>query len=218
MKSFWPKIKVLSVIVLSSLTMGVKYSHATVITINPSADGAIYTCSSCNPVSDGGYVLVANYIQGIVEFSLDQVNQPITSAILSLNPYGLPLHGETIEVYGYASTDGILTAADGFAGSFLGAWDMPVGLGYGQDTYFDVSDFLSTIDSPYVGFNLRSYTGTDVFSSLEYNYGHPSQLTVTTVPEPASLLLLFVGITSLFIIRKNKIRISPESNEVSAQD
>lgn len=39
--------------------------------------------------------------------------------------------------------------------------------------------------------------GTDVFSSLEYNYGHPSQLIVSTVPEPGSIILLMVGISVL---------------------
>jgi hypothetical protein len=44
-------------------------SHATIITINPTADGSIYTCPDCNPVSDQGYVLVDGYIQGVVKFS-----------------------------------------------------------------------------------------------------------------------------------------------------
>ncbi len=204
-----------SSLVLFLLIFSAQTSGATAITIDPVADGSIYTCDSCNPVANDAYVLAAGYIQGVVEFSLAQVNQPIESAIFSLNPYALPLFGETMELYGYASTDGVLTAADGFAGVFLGLWDLPV-LGYGQDTYFDVSNFLSTINSPYVGFNIRSYSGTNLFSSLEYNYGHPSQLTVAfapePVPEPSTFILLSAGIISLIAFRRRthkKLMVNP---------
>jgi hypothetical protein len=164
--------------------------------INPSDDGSIYDNGN---VVTFAYLLCSGYIRGVVEFPTDSINGQITSATLSVNPYALPLWGPTVHVYGYSSTDGILTSSDYNAGIFLGNWTLP-DLGYGQDAYFDVTSFLKTVTTPYVGFNLRT-DDTDVFSSLEYNYGHPSQLTVKTIPEPATLFLLTLG--GLFL-RKRK--------------
>ena len=71
-------------------------------------------------------------------------------------------------------------------------------LGFGEDVYFDVTSFVAGTNAPFLAFNLRT-TDTDVFSSLEFNYGHPSQLLVTTtaIAEPAPLALLFAGLFAL---------------------
>jgi len=150
----------------------------TVNVIDPSDDGSIY--SDGNVITDA-YLMADGSIHGVVEFSLDSITtDSIIEATLSINPYGLPLHDETVDIFGYESNDGILTSNDYNAGTFLGTWVMPEGLGYGEDTFFDVTDFIRTVDSPYVGFNLRTDDG-DFFSSLEYNYGHPARLT-TVIP------------------------------------
>jgi len=51
---------------------------------------------------------------------------------------------------------------------------------------------VSTTHAPFLAFNPRSEEG-GVFSSLEFNYGHPSQLLVTAeaaqAAEPASIVL-----------------------------
>lgn len=120
-----------------------------------------------------------------------------------MNPYGLPLWGSTVDVYGYGTTVGSLIAADANAGALLGTLILPANLRYGQDAYFDVTSFVASTHSPYVAFNLRS-TGMDVFSSLEFDYGHPSQLLVTTVPEPSSVALIAVGLLALRTRRGSK--------------
>lgn len=171
-------------------------AYASPITINPISDGSLYTCGGCNTVSDGAYVLTSGYIQGAVKFSTAAIVGSVSNALLSLNPYGLPLWDSTVDVYGYGTTIGALDVTDANAGSFLGTLTLPTNLGYGQDVYFDVTSFVASASSPYVAFNLRS-TGTDVFSSLEYNYGHPSQLLVTTVPEPSSIALITAGLLVL---------------------
>jgi len=170
-------------------------SYATLITIDPTADGSLYTCAGCNTVSDGAYVLTSGYIQGDVKFSTASITGSVAKAVLTLNPYGLPLFSPIVDVYGYGTTIGALDVTDANAGTFLGAFTLPANLGYGQDAFFDVTSFVAGAHSPYVAFNLRS-TDTDVFSSLEFNYGHPSQLLVT-IPEPSSFALIAAGLLAM---------------------
>ena len=171
------------------------------LTINPNSDGSIYTCDGCNPVSDSSSVLVAGYIQGVVKFSSAEITAPVAQAFLTLNPYTLPLFGRNLEVYGYGTTLGQLDETDGNAGALLGTLVLPLNLGFGEDAFFDVTAFVNAVNAPYLGFNLRSAGGTDDFSSLELNYGHPSQLLITfLVPEPpvgalfVAALLVYCGV------------------------
>ena len=89
-------------------------SHADPIPliVNPTSDGSLYTCTGCNVVSDGGYVLVSGYIQGAVKFSTAAFVGTATQALLTLNPYGLPLFGTSVEVYGYETILGQLDVTD----------------------------------------------------------------------------------------------------------
>lgn len=175
--------------------------HAAAIAINPTSDGSLYTCATCNTVSDGAYVTTGGYIQGAVKFSTSQITTGFSEVQLSLNPYGLPLSSPTVDVFGYGTTIGALDVTDANAGTFLGTLTLPAGLSYGQDVYFDVTSFVSSIQSPFVAFNLRS-ADTNVFSSLEYNYGHPSQLLITSVPVPSSVVLLSTGLLAVFRTRR----------------
>ena len=174
-----------------------KSANAIPIVINPVDDGSIYSSGS---VSSSAYLMASGSIQAVAEFSTSDISGSVSQALLSVNPYGLPLWGSTVYVFGYYSFDGKLTSSDYDTGTFLGEWGIPSTLGYGEDTYFDVTSFINGITSPYAGFNLRTDSGgTDVFSSIEYNYGHPAQLIVTSspVPEPATMLLLATGIAGL---------------------
>lgn len=184
-------------------------AHATAdVTINPTSDGSLYVCSGCNVVSDGAYVLTAGYIQGAVKFSSAPIaGGHVTQAFLTLNPYGLPLWGNEVAVYGYGTTEGQLTVADADAGTYLGTLTLPPNLGYGQDAFFDVTAFVASTQAPYLAFNLRS-EGSNVFSSLEYNYGHPAQL-VVTVPEAGSTSLALGGLLLVGLLgaaRRNTLR------------
>lgn len=163
--------------------------QATIYTLLPSDDGYV---TQNNGINDGGYLLVgANGWDGEVIFPLSSIQGTITSAILTVNPYGEPLYGNPVDVYGRGDTSGLLAQSDFGLGSFLGAWTLP-SLGFGQDASFDVTSLFSSLNAPYAAFSLRS-GGVDVFSSRNYNLGHPSELIITTVPEPSTISLSIIG-------------------------
>jgi PEP-CTERM motif len=175
-------------------------------------DGSIYTCNGCNTSPNRSYVLVTGTVAnggvvGDVDFSTAAFEGNLASAIFSVNPYALPLFGTQLTVYGYASSSSTISIADLASPMFIGTWTLPSNLGYGQDAYFDVTAFLQSVQTPYVDIILMG-SGTDVFSSTEYNYGQPPQLTVTT-PEPSTAILLFLGISVLcFSLRMRKTEVS----------
>lgn len=173
-------------------------SWAAATVINPSDDGSIY---SSGYVVTNQYLMSDSGVHGIVVFSTDSIATSNSQATLSVNPYGLPLWGNPVAVYGFQSNVGYITSSEYNAGVFLGNWYLPSNLGYGQDAFFDVTAFLQNANSPFVGFNLQS-GGTDVFSSLEYNYGHPSQLTVTAVPLPSTAFLFAPSLVGLLGLAK----------------
>lgn len=154
--------------------------------ILPVSDGTIY---STNTAITNQYIIASFSLQGALEFAAFDTGQYL-SFQLALNPYALPLFDSTVSIYGYGNADGVITGADYNAGAFLGTLTLPPNLGYGQDAFFDVTDFVRNVPGAYFGFNLRTDSGTDVFSSLEYNYGKPSRIVATVVPEPSTAALL----------------------------
>ena len=156
--------------------------------ITPSSDGSLYVCDGCSVVSDGDYVLVSGNVQGAIKFPTAAFAGAgkVKKATLSVNAYGLPLWDLTVDVYGYGTAQGALEAADANAGQLLGTLTITAGAGYGEPLLFDVTTLVRKVKAPYVAFNLRTDAGTDIFSSLEYNYGSPSVLIVKTARLPAS--------------------------------
>lgn len=191
------KIAIVSLMFAAFALTSPATSHGGILVIDPTSDGSLYVCAGCNVVSEGAYVLVSGYIQGDVKFASNSISGTVTQALLSLNPYALPLFGGEVAIYGFGTSIGALDESDADAGVLLGTLVLPANLGYGEDVYFDVTSFVTGTNAPFLAFNLRT-TDTDVFSSLEYNYGHPSQLLVTTaVAEPAPIALIFAGLFAL---------------------
>jgi len=190
--------------IIAGTLLGLSSSIANALLIDPSDDGSIYSNGN---VSDSAYLMASGSIQAVVEFSLSGVGSSVSSAQLSLNPYGLPLWDKTVDIFGFSSNDGILTSSDYNAGTLLGTLTLRDDLTYGEDSFFDVTGFINSVSSSYVGFNLRT-TGTDVFSSLEYNYGHSAQLNVENVdvPEPSTLAIMLLGLGGIFTTRFKKAR------------
>jgi len=171
------------------------------ITLNPADDGSLYTCNGCNPDPSRAYVLVSGYIVGEVDFSTSSFKGQVVNALFSVNPYALPLFGPQLDVYGFASSSSTISQTDLVSPTFIGTWTLPTNLGYGQNAFFDVTSFLQSVQTPYVDIILENSGGTDVFSSTQYNYGHPSQLTVLT-PEPAAGALLLLGFPFVYLLRR----------------
>jgi hypothetical protein len=181
-------------------------AHAAPITINPVGDGTLYVCDTCNVVHNGDYLMASGYIQGDAKFSAAVLTGPVSQALLSLNPYGEPLWGPDVAIYGYGSTDSQLDLSDANAGTYLGTLVLPQNLGYGQNVYFDVTSFINSIEgkSPYIAFNLRT-ASTDIFSSINYNVGHPEQLLLgAAVPEPSTLALFIAGLLAVVAVLRRR--------------
>ena len=192
------KVAMVSMVLAAFAMTSPAISHGGVLVIDPTSDGSLYVCPGCNIVSEGDYVVVSGDIQGEVKFASNSISGTVTQALLSLNPYGLPLAGNEVSIYGYGTAIGALDDSDANAGTLLGILILPANLGYGEDVYFDVTAFVAATNAPFLAFNLRT-TDTDVFSSLEFNYGHASQLLVTTstLAEPAPGALLLAGLAAL---------------------
>lgn len=163
--------------------------------VKPTSDGTVFACDGCNGVSEGAYVTLTSTGQGEIKFSMAELHARQSEVLLAINPYGEPLWGKHVDVYGTGTSTPQLVNADVDTGTFLGTLVLPDGLGFGQDATFDVTNFINGVHAPYVAFNLRS-DGLDLFSSIEYNYGHPSELlaTAAAVPEPANASLMLAGL------------------------
>jgi hypothetical protein len=152
------------------------------VSIIPSDDGYVqppYVTTEDYLIAGENYF----YGYGVVEFPVKNIRHAkIDSALIAVNPYGLPLNALVLKVYGYESKNGRVDLSDFSAGELLGQWELPADLDYGEETFFDVTNFLRTVKTKFVGFRLESPTPTqyDLFSSLEYNLGTPSRLIVTT--------------------------------------
>jgi hypothetical protein len=144
----------------------------------PVADGSVYYDGA---VITSAYVTTSGSdIHGDLQFASFH-SADYGSVQLELNPYGEPLFGNPVSVYGYDNAAGQLAGSDYSAGTYLGALVLPANLGYGQQVLFDVTAFVHSVTGSFFGFELQS-PGTDVFSSTAYNYGTPPEL--IAVPEP----------------------------------
>lgn len=189
------------------LVLGGSAHAATTVTINPTSDGALYTCSGCNPDPSYSYLLVAGYIQGDARFSTASIGGAVSHATLTVTPYGFPVWDD-VDVYGYAASDGAITIADANQGIFLGTMTIADMLQDGPD--LDITSFIASSAAPFVGFNLRTHTpqiGAVVLGSSLY--GTPAQLTVTfaAVPEPTTWAMMIIGFFGVGGLARRKARV-----------
>jgi hypothetical protein len=134
---------------------------------------------SSGVVNRGLYLDAAANIHGGLEFAAFNASQD-ASILLELNPYGLPLFGPVVSVYGIDGGTGTLVSSNFDTGTLIGLWTLPVGLTYGQVATYDVTAFVKSAKGPYFAFILVA--GGDLFSSTTYNYGTPPELYVIGPP------------------------------------
>jgi hypothetical protein len=155
------------------------FIQATPVSIIPSDDGYV----GPDFVFTEDYLIVGDdiYGRGVVEFPIKAFKHDVESAVLAVNPYGMPIHAPVMNVYGHESQDGRVDLSDYSGGVFLGQWVVPEDIDYGLETYFDVTDFVRGVNKKYVGFTLQAAPPGiyNLFSSLEYNLGSPARLIVT---------------------------------------
>jgi hypothetical protein len=178
---------------------------ASTTTINPTSDGTVYSCSGCNSVFANSYVTIGGAAQGIVKFSSLSVPAEITQATLSVNVYQLPFLAPSISVYGYETAQSTLSLSDINAGTYLGAFTLPPDLQQGQQLFLDVTSFVQAAGAGYLAFNLRADDAI-LLSSLEFNRGRPSQLSISVVPEPSAYVLWAIGLLGLSLWRSSTPR------------
>ena len=146
---------------------------------------------SSGSVLANSYLSTAGNIHGGLEFAAFNA-RPYTSILLELNPYGLPLFGTNVSVYGFDGGTGTLVGSNFNSGTLIGVWALPPGLGYGQVATFDVTTFVKSTKGPYFGFILQA-DGGDTFSSTSINYGTPPELFAIGPPLPPLLAITKAG-------------------------
>ena len=88
---------------------------------------------ACADIYSSGSVLTGSYLDadfnphGGLEFAAFNASQD-TSVLLELNPYGLPLFGTNVSVYGFDGGTGTLMGSNFNSGTLIGVWTLPAGL------------------------------------------------------------------------------------------
>ena len=149
------------------------------IHIEPADDGYI---DQDGLVTTDSFIVCETYMdtanRGVMEFGLSRIHDSIEQGVLGVSLWSPPVD-DAIEVYGYESVDGLITPSDFGAGELLGILELPPGSAGGDEAFFDVTAFVASVTTPYVGFNLRA-EGRVILNSVESGRGAPPQLIITT--------------------------------------
>lgn len=184
--------KYTAIAIASALTAGMAQAQTPSTTINPSSDGTFYSGYTLYEQSS---VYSSNSDIGAIKFSTSSISAPVHRATLALTTDSYPSEATNVRIYGYGSYLEKLQREDIYEATFLGTLTLSTDPAnwWAHTYFFDVSNFVQNTAAPYLGFLLRADHFV-AFSSLEHNYGYPSQLSVQTVPEPSAYALLLAGL------------------------
>ena len=192
-----------NLVAVVTLAFATSQVQAYTYTVDPLLDGSLVLCSPCSSYPGSVAVTSGTEFQGLVRFKTPQNLLSTDRIELSLTLSALPSQSTQEAIYGYESYAIGINSSDKYAGTFLGNLYIQADALLGTSYQLDVTDFVKAASAPYISFNLRS-TELNSFTSIGNRSTTPTQLWVSTIPEPATSGIFALGIVFGFALHRQR--------------